>query len=153
MKIPTAEEFKPAKRGWSDKWSWQLYKWLKRCPDATTIWASRFHPYLSEVSSPAIFIGDQRDGDWIHARLLRNLCVSGGDLQRYAYGPEHDTKNWQDVTDQFWSEYRRIGVCAIHGDFAHSFVENGDTRKCMWCGKVEIKITELRPVTRWAEEA
>lgn len=147
-----AEEFKTKIPGASDKYSWQLYRWLKKHPTATTIWRGSWNSITGVSDDPVLYIGEKRDGVWIHCRQLRNLCCAGQGLEMFAYGAPHDTRNWSDVTDWFWNKYREIGVCAIHGDYAHDFIESGDSRRCKYCGVVEVKKTEMRPVTRWVKE-
>ena len=131
-------EIKPAIRGKSDFYSWQLYRWIKKWPHSTKIWAGTWNSVSGiDKDKKVLYIGDERDGEWIHARLLRNLCSYGENLDRWAYGPGHDTANWEDVTEKFWSEYMRIGVCAIHGDYAHRWETNGDERTCLNCREKE----------------
>lgn len=109
-----AEKIKPKVKGKSDFFSWQLYRWAKKRPTSMTIWA----------------------GTW-------NSCYGlDGDkptLEMWAYGPNHGTKDWVDITDQFWKSYLEIGVCAIHGDYIHNWSETENTRVCTRCKKTEIK--------------
>ena len=98
-----------------------------------------------------LYIGDERDGGWIHARQLRNLCLHGSNLDRWAYGAAHDTRNWVDITDYFWGKYFEIGVCAIHVDYAHNWVVVGDTRTCSNCGKSEKKEIKVVETEVWVE--
>lgn len=139
---PTADQIKPKVRGQSDFFSWQLYRYMKkyRNPSEHRIWAATWsNCYGVQPDKPSLYIGSDRDGDWIHARQLRNLCLVGQKIERYAYGAPHDTGNWVDVTDAFWGDYLKIGVCAIHGDFAHKWHEEGGLRTCDHCGKKERK--------------
>ena len=149
----THQEIKPAAKGKSDFFSWQLYRWAKDKPHAMRIWAGTWSNVNGvDRERPILYIGWERDGYWIHARQLRNLCAYGANLDCYAYGPGHDTKNWVDVTDAFWADYFKKGVCAIHGDYAHDWNESGDLRTCNHCGAKEKK--ESRLITReiWVTE-
>lgn len=150
--IPTAEQVKPKIRGKSDFYSWQLYRYMKKFnnPIEFRIWAATWNScYGVQPDSPSLYIGSERDGIWIHARQLRNLCSVEQKVERYAYGAPHDTANWMDVTDSFWSDYLKKGVCAIHGDYAHKFHENGDLRTCEYCGKKERKQTSMVEIDAW----
>lgn len=150
---PTAEQIKPKVRGESDFFSWQLYRYMKKYnnPSEQRIWAATWNTcYGIQPDNQSLYMGSERDGDWIHARLLKNLCLRGQTLDRRAYGLPHDTENWVDVTDTFWSDYLRIGVCAIHGDYAHEWsYHHGDMRTCDYCNKTEQKNIVLQPVVFW----
>src|SRR5690625_1551978 len=101
-----AEQIKPKEKGKSDLFSWQLYRWLKKRPHAIKIWAGTWNSVSGiEPEKSVLYIGFERDGDWIHARQLRNLCLHGANLDCWAYGPAHDTRNWADVTNEFWQRY------------------------------------------------
>ena len=138
---------KPKVRGRSDFFSWQLFRWLKKYPTRTTIWSATWNVCNGiDPKNQSLFIGDQRDGSWIHARQLRNLCTSGSKLEAHAYGSSHDTQNWTDISKAFWEDYLRVGVCAIHGDYAHKFDVEGGTRTCEYCDKSE-RLTQKTIVT------
>jgi hypothetical protein len=143
---------KPKSRGKSDFFSWQLYRWVKKFPNRITIWSATWNCGTGvDHKKRSLYIGDQRDGEWIYARQLRNLCLIGQKLEAYAYYAAHDTANWEDVTDWFWAEYMRIGVCAIHDDYSHNFDERDDERVCRHCGKKEIRITEMVERRKWVD--
>lgn len=140
--IPMAEQVKPKIRGKSDFFSWQLYCYMKKYkhPSEFRIWSATWNScYGVQPEKPSLHIGGERDGQWIHARQLKNLCLVGQKVERYAYGAIHDTANWVDVTDAFWTDYMKKGVCAIHGDYAHKWHEEGSQRKCEYCDKTEKK--------------
>lgn len=137
--VITAKQVKPTSHGKSDFFSWQLYRWLVKNPDAIRIYERNENNNGSVVDSDLI-IGYPRDGDWVHGRQLRNLCLQGADLQCYAYGAAHGSRDWKDVTYDFWEAYVLRGVCAIHGDYAHKWELNGDTRVCEYCYKTESKV-------------
>lgn len=135
-----AQQIKPKEKGKSDFFSWALYRWAKKRPHAMRIWAGTWNS-VSGIDSEkkVLYIGFDRDGDWIHARQLRNLCLRGAKLDCWAYGPAHDTGNWVDVTSEFFQKYFEIGVCAIHGDYAHEWIIVDDKRTCTHCKKIEKK--------------
>ncbi len=146
----TCSDIKPKEKGISDFYSWQLYKWVKKFPNRLTVWSATWNSATGvDEEKRSLYIGDQRDGNFIHARQLRNLCTYGHRIEAYAYGRCHDTKNWEDITGWFWSEYMRIGICAIHGDYAHSWDIDTDVRICERCGKKEIRKFINVPTELW----
>lgn len=137
-----ANDIKPRVRGQSEFFSWQLYRYVKKYPNASQqkVWSATWNSTLGLDGKSTMYIGDERHGPWIHARQLRNLCLAGQKIERYAYGSCHDTANWKDITEEFWREYMRIGVCAIHGDNAHRFIETGkDAKTCQNCGAIYVR--------------
>lgn len=149
----THTQIQPKVKGKSDFFSWQLFRWVRKYgPGRCKIWLGTWNSWSGmDREKPVLYIGDERDGEWIHARLLRNLCTYGATLNTniYAYGPGHDTKNWKDITDEFWVDYMKRGVCAIHGDLCHEWDVNGDIRTCQYCGKVEEKEIIMVPKEKW----
>lgn len=151
-----ASTIKPARRGKADFFSWQLYRWVKAKPHAVQIWRGTWNSATGvDRQRPVLYIGhmdaDESGGRWFHGRLLRNLCLHGQKLDGYAYGPGHDTAHWEEITAEWWMEYMRIGVCAIHGDYAHDWAENGDARTCRHCGKRERRTVETVERAVWAD--
>jgi len=150
--IPTAEQVKPKVRGKSDFYSWQLYQYMKmyKNPSQFRVWSATWNScHGVQPEKPSLYIGGERDGSWIHARQLRNLCLKGQKIERYAYGAPHDTANWVDVTDAFWIDYLKKGVCAIHGDHAHNWVQDGDFRTCQYCREMQQKQIIMMPREIW----
>jgi len=100
------------------------------------------------------FMDETENGErWLHGRMLRNLCLHGQKLDGYAYGPGYDTKHWEEITGQWWDEYMRIGICAIHGDYAHDWDENEDSRTCRHCEKRERRTVVTVKRTVWVDVA
>jgi len=91
-----------------------------------------------------------RDGGWLHGANLRHICHYGQSLKAWAYGsPEMEIEGWEDITDEFYTLYRSIGVCAIHGDSWHDWVTEGDKRTCSRCGASETKSIKMVPIEVW----
>ena len=145
-----AKSINPKIKGKSDFFSWQLYKWVKKYPDRTTIWLSTLNSIYGIYNKGSLYIGDERDGEWVRCRQLTNLCTIGSHLNAFAYGPCHDVKNWKNVTELFWDRYMKIGVCAIHGDFSHKWRYKAELERiCEYCGKVEFGEYVNVPALKW----
>jgi hypothetical protein len=147
------EDFRPKVKGESDFFSWQLYRWLKKHKHYTRIYKGTWNSITGhDLSRDVFYIGrkDDKDSSWCHCRELRNLCTYRSGLEMFAYGGCHGVKDWEDVTEWFWDEYRRIGVCAIHGDYAHKWNYLYPTkRKCEYCGKIETSHTKTIKQEVW----
>ncbi len=132
---------KPKVRGKSDFFSSKLYEWIKKKPYYSKVYKPTWCNIEGITGEPkSLYIGSGVDDEgWFHGVQLRSLCRHSAKMQAWAFGPNFDTKNWVDYTDEFLAEYMRIGVCAIHGDYAHKWIEDGDTRECEYCHKIEHK--------------
>ncbi|QUX96580.1 hypothetical protein C0J08_14750 [Marinomonas sp. CT5] len=142
MESIQAKNIKPQINKQSDFFSWQLFLYVQKHPQAT-------EQRIYEDKDSMLYIGSTRDEGWIHAQQLRNLCSMGQKLQRFAYGRKHGTESWKDVTDKFWSEYMKKGVCSIHDDIVHKWKETDKDRTCEYCGEYETKHTVLKPDVEW----
>ena len=128
------QTIRPHRRGKSDFFSWQLYRWIKNRPYAHQIWRGTWNSAtgIDPLERP-LYIGymdtDGYGSLWLHGRMLRSLCLHGQSIDGIAYGPRHDTANWQEITAEWWQEYSKRGVCAIHGDLAKGeWIERGQGR-------------------------
>lgn len=145
---------KPAQRGQSDFFSWQLYRWVRQNQHLCSVFAGTWNSVTGvEPGRTVPYIGRMDEDGWFHGTLLRGLCCHGASLQSWAYGPGHDTANWKDITAEFWTDYFNRGVCAVHGDLAHNWdYVTADFRVCRWCGKQEQEQTVYRAVKVWEQE-
>lgn len=128
-----------------------LYRFLKRRGQA---WADACRVYRD--ADNILWIGSLDDG-WLHgARLMGVLCYGPGE-QVWAHLPG-SLGGLQEVP-QFWTDYMRIGRCAIDPEHKRSFIGDetrwavhGDERSCLWCGnahqKLETWVEEVRH-ERW----
>lgn len=139
---------RPKVKGEADFYSWQLYRWhRKQGPEWCEVWKSDWNPLDGHnPDTGRVMIGRMDDLGWFYGVPLRSLCGRGQKLKRWAYG---DTTGWKNITAEFWAEYRRIGVCAIHGDTAHQWLVDGDSRHCEYCGKQMRRIVDMVPRERW----
>ncbi|HBA34872.1 MAG TPA: hypothetical protein DCZ12_12130 [Gammaproteobacteria bacterium] len=150
--IPTADQIKPKVRGKADFFSWQLYRYMKKYsnPVHHRIWQGVWNTVNGyEPDRTVLYIGDPMDCGFIHCCNLKQLCTINGKIERFAYSHGHHVSKWVDITDEWWPEYLQKGVCAIHGDWAHNWIENGDHRSCEYCGKQERKTVEMIPKETW----
>lgn len=134
------KDVKPKKNGQSDFFSWQLYKWLCAYSERTRIY---------KALDGTVYIGDAIKDGWVYGRRLRELCSYKAGLQGYAFSASAGVNQWTDITEEFWTEYLKIGTCAIHGDLWHEWVETSTTRQCQYCGKVEHKKERIVTETYW----
>jgi hypothetical protein len=142
------EEYKPKEKGKSDFYSWNLYRWLKKQQKEGFFRKTNIY----KTEDGALYIGARYGGwhDGVTGTKLRSLCSGSGTGKFPLVGLFCDSHKWEDITDWFWSEYERIGVCAIHGEFAHNFeLVNDTTRKCNHCGKIEYKKIEMVERITW----
>jgi len=150
-------QIKPKVLGNPDFYSTNLWRWIKRNKSFCRIYSGTWNS-LDGINPerPTLYIGAMHREGGFSGRQLTTVCRGGRcDYQTYAYHNGHDTKNWTDVTDRFIEDYLRIGVCAIHGDYAHDWdvsgvTDGGGFRLCKNCNKVERKTIELRPYAVWS---
>lgn len=147
---PDAKSIKPAVTGQSDFYSWQLYRWVSRWPDDCEIWRGYWNPVTGlDPSRPTLFIGKKLEDGWFMGRRLRSLCTYSATLGSYAHNPGgFGTDKWENISAEWWPEYMRIGVCAIHSA-SHRWSEGKQHRTCQRCGAIERKRVDLIKRIRW----
>jgi hypothetical protein len=133
----------PEVKGESDKYSWNLYRFLKNhTEDDIRVFKS---------DSNVTIVGHQyHDG------------VSGKELMSLLRETRREPEFWVDdywglkEDESFFTEYQRIGRCLmIPHDYPwyigeeHRFTRIGNTRRCDWCGKWEqMAIHKKTKITR-----
>ncbi len=170
---------KPQNKGISDKYSWQLYQYIrKRFPytkslnDVRVYWdnISSWDGSITNLDENNINIRQIIIGK-MHSNLLsgsRLLTIMGQDKDKYemfCYHPIGGWKNEQfiDITDWFWKKYIKLGRCLLdkhhnrwwmNDDCRFTYINN--TRRCNWCGqwqkkeiKKEVKILRKE---KWVNE-
>ena len=147
-------EFKPAVKGKSDFFSWQLFRWLRKKPEYNRVYLGTFNRSTGhDPKNPILYIGRMDDNAFL-GNVLARICTSGQKLESWAYCMSgHHVDEWEDVTEKFWSDYREKGVCAIHGDKAHDWVTSEKERACTHCKKREYKTVVMLPKTVWMDKA
>lgn len=145
--ILSKDELKPDADGFYSK---QLYRWLKKHPRYNQI----FERPTEGKHRSCLMIGIKDDTGCFSGAKLAQVC-SGDTLPTiYSWAlVSQASDEWVNVTELFLERYKKIGVCAIHDDIAHRFVET-DTepkeRKCLNCGLVEKQVSEVVIVKKWA---
>lgn len=125
----------PRTRGESDKYSWNIYRYLKRHTG-------------DDIRVFKGFIIGQKSSGGIIGNFIKEL-MSTYNRQEYWFGDE-----WELLEEPNWLEkYQRVGRCLL---IPHDFVwyEGEDTRftyvnntrKCNWCGQWQHK--ELHKVVK-----
>lgn len=145
---------KPKVNGKSDFFSWNLYRWTKANPSYCRVYRGIWNSCAGKnnLGKEWLCIGYRSDDMWFHGRPIIGVCRDGKPKEKYAYSPGekgHDAAHWEDITEEFWKRYMEIGVCAIHGERAHKWVESGRERTCEYCGKKERKLVFIESVERW----
>ena len=143
-------------QGRADRFSQNLYRWLRRHPHYTQVFFRRgnasslgapdtaYDPERTQASQ--IYVGLVDDGDLLGSRLSE-ILVDGAKTQTWCYpGFPCD-----EITEAFWAGYKAIGKCAIdpeHRLYADKERYRGDdtARVCCWCGRHEEAFTEARVV-------
>lgn len=147
-----AKDFMPKVKGKSDFYSWQLYKWMKKKPDFCRIYEGVWNSATGyDPNRIILYIGLLYD-DCFMGSMLRRICTVGAKLDSMAYCSKgHHLDEWQDVTDSFFADYRKRGVCAIHGGMAHKWTYDVELaiRTCEYCGEKQEKKTVMVPKDVW----
>ena len=142
--IINAEDFKPKEKGKSDFYSWNLYRWLRKNKGKECLIFETPREYI-----PLVIGWKDPHGNVIGFRL-NELCSTGSNRkfpQQFCYGDQ----GWPDVTEEFYKEYDRIGVCAIHENAAHDWVYSvcGNLRSCKHCKKQESRVLKMIEQAYW----
>lgn len=150
------KDCKPKDEKVSDKYSSNLYKFLKKYKD--TYSKVYFYPInnwdgsevkfdINNLATEQVYIGKVVDDDIIGKSLMN--IITGQKI--YAVSCYYNAKNdWIDITEEFWTRYKDIGRCLFirhngwyQDDYNTRFEYLDDsTRKCNWCSKIQHKRIE-----------
>ncbi|WHH59137.1 hypothetical protein [Petroclostridium sp. X23] len=148
---------KPKKKNISDKFSSNLYEFLKAKPYYDRVYWYEIDPIdgtriqFSEecrFDISNIIIGMARDSDGVvSGRKLSSILMGvKGYKDAHCYHPigGWDPRNFVDITDWFWDRYFKIGRC-LFLDHDRTFIQddnntrwtyiNKNSRRCNWCGE------------------
>lgn len=160
--------YKPQKDYVSDKYSANLYRWVRQWQRRYKHWGPQpAVAMMSDISfDPAAslrraLIGFQDDGWFVGAQVSRILCdpFPKGDI------PSQHIWAWMpkdvgpDITKWFWPEYQSVGRCIFDrehsGWLSHDEGRfdslNEQHRWCRWCGHEEVAAyaSEVRTRKEW----
>ncbi len=153
-----AKQFKPAVRGKSDKFSWRVFQFLNYYKDVDIrVMRLGWNIVYGKVplsKGQLYFVMDFDNGLPVTANVQRvtvtgkdaaGCCVSWGGL------PFVDLES-EDVTDWFFLNYARIGLCLWQGDWAHDFIKiNKNSRKCKHCGEHQTRTIKTKRTIKRSE--
>jgi len=147
---------KPKIKGESDKYSWNLYKFLSKITKDKYIknqlriywnhhsrWDGAYLPFIGDASNTMQLIispyGDKGSGYFMNTVLQKGNC----ELFSLCVWKHEDLL---DITDWFFDTYEKIGRCIfdpehykwmLGTDNRYTYVNN--TRRCNWCGQWQHK--------------
>lgn len=158
------KRIKPKNVKKSDKYSKQIYQFLKKNPHQSNVYyiqtqeiynkeTKKFEekefPFdVSDFNNTQIWIGSIRrenyeDGyiDWMYGNSLSTIISPSREKYTVFANPWNNKKTVIDVTEQFWEKYIEIGRCIY--DHHHWLQDENERysyidekhRKCNWCGK------------------
>lgn len=147
----------------SDKYSINLYRFLKDNQDCDRVFVSRCNrltgaPVNFDFSDPCaadIYIG-RMDEKWFIGKCLSSiLCGGSGYKRAFAYMPNSNiVKSLEDVTDWFYTHYQRQGRALWDASGTMSMIDDGgrwtcvgNTRRCNWSGRWYYSEVEKRQKT------
>jgi hypothetical protein len=130
---------KPAIKGQSDKYSWNLYRFIKQVPRACRVFIN---------NNSEVLIGYPDDtGQLIGTQLSVVLRTSTRTFALWSIGlpPNSGT---MEITKEFWERYHLLGACSLEASY-HVFVNEGGGRTCSRCGYEEVKRVVMEPREYW----
>lgn len=155
------DDFKPAKRGKSDKFSWNIHSVLKEWEgldvQVVQIGWDRIHGKCPLDQGETFLCIDVEPHGWLTGGWVMAITTHGKQaIGAYGlFGKEPWWKNeWEYVTESWFRQYARKGVCAVHQSFGHKFVSiNRNARVCEYCGEHQRRAVEtvktIKRVDRW----
>lgn len=150
MKI-RAQDFKPKVKGKSDFFSWNFYTFLKRTHKSRClVYRGHWNSITGyDKSRPTLYVG-QIDGRDFFGKTI--ISITNGNRQEGCYShPNFHIEEWEDITEEFYEQYAKIGVCAIHKDRAHKWDYQEERRVCQYCGKTQYKKVVFKPEVIWVD--
>lgn len=138
---------KPKTSGISDKYSANLYKYLKKNPQSRV-----YTPIAEKYSKDTFSAGDV----WLGVFHIVGLTgIAGKRLQMILSGENSmnhlmpaNREEYVDITAKFFEDYKEIGRCLL--DPSHTgwlrydegrFTFSENARTCNWCGRTQLKTT------------
>ncbi len=168
-----ANEIKPKVRGESDKYSWNLYKFINKVRycnkvivDIESWQRDEGEPFDIRRIKECGYLKRQhvfivREGYFQSGKKLASILSGVPPLHQTFYYGWLQNDRILDITEVFWDEYKRRGRCLF---FAHEehFIKgiesryiqiNKHSRKCRWCGHIQTRsiktIKTIKRVEEW----
>jgi hypothetical protein len=165
------KQIKPKIKGESDKYSWQLYEFLRKnynrfgIPNVYYIqtqdsWDSKEEKAIyvdrpfdeNDSRLNYIWIGDNHRDGWYYGNKLSNILGCSREKYTVFACPYFNNRIIINITEWFWNEYLKIGRCiwdrSHHGwlvnDDKRFIYVNKNSRKCQWCGLWQHREIEKR---------
>lgn len=158
-----AELFRPKVRGESDKFSWGIYRFLKKHPGIRIMYYSKNDMGEDEPFDPKKSQRPRKIFMLHSGSAMIGISVSqamDGKLHEYAFSV-WDCKKFVDITDWFFKEYAMIGRCLFDrehfgwwwGDGQRFTHINKHSRRCNWCGEWQHrtikKVVQIKRCEVW----
>ena len=125
--IPTlADRIRPAKKGVSDFFSWNLYRFAQKHPNFTRVYLMQ----READSAPRLYLGyPDRDGSLL-GNGLNEILRERSTFPLWSMALPDNAK---EVTADFWAYYEQTGACTLDNIFYHAWQANGDGETCAHC--------------------
>ena len=130
------KSIKPKQRFKSDKYSWNIYRYLKK--------NMIFGDIKVLDTSFGIMFCYNMDKVGFSGRTIHSILQSGpySALDNYCYLRYYSTE-YKDISDEFFKKYSQVGRCYFDEDHngwwsgdEHRFTDiNRNCKRCNWCGK------------------
>lgn len=139
----------------SDKYSSNLYKYLKLYPN------SRVYKSVDIDNRTAMkIVVGHKNNEAITGTTLDHILASNMYRHYWLYS---EYGEYEDITEQFMNDYIRIGRCLwdkdhkgwMNGDEERFSYINDDERVCNWCGEIQHKeeYEVVKKRVRWLTES
>lgn len=142
------ELIKPKVKGKSDKYSWNLYCFIRDYPHiAKNVFATKWNPYSGYSNVPAndlfnqeIAIGFIDSTGIFSGSNVKSICLDQKNANNVLYSKYYPDVI-EDITDYFWENYIKYGVCFLEMNYEHKYNE---LKICEYCLKSDQEIDSIR---------
>ena len=148
------EKIMTKQKGISDKYSWNLYRFLKKFigKEVWSFQSPKGRIFLAILQKPGKK-GQDNFGNFLNTIQMNNINAK---VDYYSWVNE-DFTQYKEITETFFKEYQTKGRCAIDKDHEgwlsgtkNRFTQiDAETKKCNWCGVILKKKTRLIEEIYW----
>lgn len=149
---------KPKIKGESDKYSWNLYRWLykyRKYANYGVYYIGKEEFNIEKLRLDKIIIGQKHSDIEMTGNLLSQIINKGAyhsDSNCFLNSLGWNTVNAIDITELFFKNYILKGRCFLYGhsgvwlkNYNKKFTTiNKHSRKCNWCGLHETRFIETK---------